>query len=277
MTQETAAAAPAGRIVWHDLMSTDPAASESFYKSLFGWEVNAVPMKGMGPDGGEGTYSMIRVGESDIGGMIPLDLPEGAEGVPSHWIGYVQVDDVDSAAKAAAESGGQTCVPPTDIPNVGRFSVITDPAGAVISPFKSAHGPIPDEEQPQVGAFCWDELLTREPDACARFYTSVFPWRQETMSMGEMGDYHLFKRGNDKDGAGMMPMPPEAQAPSHWLPYVLVEDVDAKAEEAKSLGATCHVEPRDIPGIGRFAVFSDPTGAAFAIYKNAPPAEQGGE
>lgn len=268
MTEETATPAPAGRFVWHDLMSTDPAASEAFYKALFDWDVNAVPMKGIGKDGGDGTYNMIRVGENDIGGIMPLE----AEGVPSHWIGYVQVDDVDATSEKAASSGGQTCVPPTDIPNVGRFSVVTDPAGAVFSPFKSAHGPIPDAE-PQMGAFCWNELLTSDAESCAGFYTSVFPWRQETMEMadadGKPTSYHMFKRANDEGGAGMLQMPPEAESPSHWLPYVLVEDTDAVAAKAKELGAQCFVEPRDIPGMGRFAVFADPTGAFFAVWKQA--------
>ncbi len=261
MTEETANV-PNGRFVWHDLMSTDPAASEAFYKALFGWNVNGVPMEGIG------TYNMIRAGESDIGGIIPLDQ----EGVPSHWIGYIQVDDVDATSEKAASSGGQTCVPPTDIPNVGRFSVVTDPSGAVFSPFQSAQGPIPDAE-PTVGAFCWDELLTNDPEACASFYTNLLPWRQETMEMadaqGNPTAYHMFKRPNDAGGAGMLQMPGEAEAPSHWLPYVMVEDADATAARAKELGAQCFVEPRDIPGMGRFAVFADPTGAHFAIWKHA--------
>jgi hypothetical protein len=63
----------------------------------------------------------------------------------------------------------------------------------------------------------------------------------------------------------MRQMPPDAQAPSHWLAYVLVEDVDVTAAEAKALGARTFVEPRDIP----FSVHADPTGAAFALFKPA--------
>jgi predicted enzyme related to lactoylglutathione lyase len=261
MSEESTSAPIPGRVVWHDLMSKDPAKAQAFYEALFGWNVSVVPMEGFGD------YHMIHVGETGIGGIVPLDAAVPA---PSHWMGYVQVDDVDAASATAAASGGQSCVPPTDIPGVGRFSVITDPTGGAISPFKSASGPIPDAEPP-VGAFCWDELLTRDPAACASFYTEVFPWRREATAMPE-GEYHLFKRANDEDGAGMMQMPPEAEAPSHWLAYVLVEDVDASAAKAKELGATIYVEPRDIPGIGRFSVLADPAGAAFAVYK---PAAQG--
>jgi predicted enzyme related to lactoylglutathione lyase len=54
-------------------------------------------------------------------------------GAPSHWMAYVAVDDVDAKARRVEELGGKVCVPPTDIPNTGRFCVITDPTGATLS------------------------------------------------------------------------------------------------------------------------------------------------
>jgi predicted enzyme related to lactoylglutathione lyase len=65
-----------------------------------------------------------------------------------------------------------------------------------------------------------------------------------------------------------MELPPEAAgAPAHWVPYVLVEDVDSVTRKAEGLGARVHVAPRDIPGMGRFAVIGDTVGAAFAFFK----------
>ena len=52
---------------------------------------------------------------------------------PPHWMSYVAVNDVDAVAARIAELGGAVCVPPTDIPTVGRFSVINDPSGATLS------------------------------------------------------------------------------------------------------------------------------------------------
>ena len=57
------------------------------------------------------------------------------QGVPAHWMSYFTVDDVDAAAAKVKELGGNVCVPPTDIP-VGRFAVVSDPAGATFSLFK---------------------------------------------------------------------------------------------------------------------------------------------
>ena len=97
----------------------------------------------------------------------------------------------------------------------------------------------------------------------------VFGWKHQESDMGEMGVYTLF-RSDDQDRAGMMTMPSNVQAPPHWLGYVLVEDIEAKATEITSLGGTLHCGPMDIPGIGRFAVGADPTGAGFALFKGAP-------
>jgi uncharacterized protein len=58
------------------------------------------------------------------------------EGVPPHWAVYFAVDDCDAAAEKAKGLGATLRMPPTDIPNVGRFAVIQDPQGAFFSIFK---------------------------------------------------------------------------------------------------------------------------------------------
>ena len=58
------------------------------------------------------------------------------QGVPPHWMIYVTVTDCDRSAAKIKELGGKVCVPPTDIPHVGRFSVVNDAQGAVFSVIK---------------------------------------------------------------------------------------------------------------------------------------------
>lgn len=247
-----------GRFVWHDLMSTDVERAKAFYAGLLGWQYKVVDMGAMGP------YPIILAGGREIGGMVTFDPAHGA---PSHWIAYVTVDDIDAAMGRVTAGGGTVCVPPTAIPETGRFAVVTDPAGAAISPFVYA-APRPDKpDDPAVGIVCWNELLTTDPAGAVPFYQSVFGWGHGTLEMGPAGVYHLFKR-DDKDHAGMMQMPPEAAAPPMWLPYFLVADVDASFATALSTGAMAHVPPRDIPEVGRFAVLGDPTGASFALFKD---------
>src|SRR2546423_12755197 len=82
-----APASTVGRFVWHDLMTRDVEKAKAFYGALVGWQITGMPM---GPNF---TYEMIRAGGRDQGGIVPL---EGAPPeVPSHWVGYVRVDDVD--------------------------------------------------------------------------------------------------------------------------------------------------------------------------------------
>jgi len=105
-------------------MTTDVEGAKKFYTQLFGWETEDMPSENM-------SYTITKIGDEGVGGIMPL--PPEAEGVPPHWGVYITVDDVDATASKAEELGGKIHVPPTDIPNVGRFCVIQDPQGSVIS------------------------------------------------------------------------------------------------------------------------------------------------
>lgn len=114
----------AGHFSWNELMTTDTAKSGDFLSGLLGWEKQDMPMP-------QGTYTIFKVGEAMVGGMMKI-TPEMGE-MPPVWGSYVTVEDVDASAKKAAELGGQVIVPPTDIPNIGRFCTVSDPAGAVLN------------------------------------------------------------------------------------------------------------------------------------------------
>jgi len=249
-----------GRFVWYDLMTTDHERAADFYTGLFGWQLKDVDM------GSFGSYAMIHAGEVGIGGMVALDP---AHGLPSHWMAYATVSDVDAAARRAAELGGRVGVPPTDIPNVGRFAVIADPQGAWLSPFRFG-GEEPPEPAgpPPAGHVCWIELLTTDPAAALDFHREIFGWGHKTWDLGPAGTYHLFTR-DGREVAGMMAMPEDAEAPPHWMCYFLVADVDAAAARSLELGAAVYVPPRDIPDVGRMSVLADPTGATFGIFRGA--------
>jgi uncharacterized protein len=112
-----------GAFSWFELTTPDVRAAESFYTRLFGWTTE--------PWSGEGSYTLIKVDGQEVGGMVSPH--PGSEGKPMGWGMYVTVTDVDETAGKAAEFGGKLLVPPSDIPRVGRFCVIQDPQGAVIT------------------------------------------------------------------------------------------------------------------------------------------------
>jgi len=113
-----------GTICWNELATKDAGAAKKFYTELFGWKVKASEAAGM-------DYTEITLGDKPFGGIMQMGEEFGP--MPSHWMAYVAVDDVDSTVKRVEELGGKICMPPHDIPHVGRFSVITDPTGANIS------------------------------------------------------------------------------------------------------------------------------------------------
>jgi predicted enzyme related to lactoylglutathione lyase len=129
-----------GTFCWNELSTTDDAAAIKFYTELLGWEVKAGAATACeGSDAPPMVYNEIVVDGKHVGGIYKMGPEQGGE--PSNWRPYVAVEDVDAKAAQVAELGGTVCVPPTDIPNTGRFCVISDPTGATISliTLKGAH------------------------------------------------------------------------------------------------------------------------------------------
>lgn len=245
-----------GRFVWHDLMTTDAASVVPFYSSLLGWQIHERPM-------GPYVYRMIMAGPGPIGGIVE------EKAIPhSHWMPYLAVESVDGAAERCKELGGSVCVPPTDIPQTGRFAVAGDPQGAYYSLYTGlpgSHGFDPDVPVP--GRVCWNELLTADPAAAMDFYSKMFGWQDQPEDMGPMGTYHLLMHGG-KQAGGMMKNPMEG-APPMWLVYFLVEDLDKSTGKGRELGGNLAMPPTPIPGVGRFSLFSDPAGAMFALFESS--------
>jgi hypothetical protein len=117
-----------GAFCWYELTTRATVASIAFYTALFGWTTQDWPMD-------FGIYTLFLRGEEAVAGLMPISGPEW-EGVTNHWMPYVGVADVDERFAAVPGLGGTGCVPPTDIPEVGRFAVVADPTGGVITLFK---------------------------------------------------------------------------------------------------------------------------------------------
>ena len=121
---------PHGSICWTELATQDAEAAKKFYGELLGWKLETSQAAGM-------NYTEIVVGGKHYGGIYQLDKEcEQQANAPSRWMSYVAVDDVDASAKRTEELGGKVVMPPMDIPNVGRFCIISDPTGATISLIK---------------------------------------------------------------------------------------------------------------------------------------------
>jgi predicted enzyme related to lactoylglutathione lyase len=251
-----------GEFSWIELTTTDAAAAKRFYGGLFGWTFDDSPI---GPDM---TYTMVKVGTHHVGGLFQMGAQ--MKGMPSHWMSYVTVGNVDEITKTALASGGKVMKEPFDVMDAGRMAVVQDPTGATFAFWQPKKHPGAGMKN-ELGALCWNELYTTNADAAGKFYIDVLGWKTDNVDMGPMGTYTLFKvAGETSNVGGMMPMPPSMKGvPSNWLAYILVEDCDASTKKANELGGKTLMPPMDIPNIGRFSVVQDPTGAAIALYKNA--------
>jgi len=110
------------------------------------------------------------------------------------------------------------------------------------------------------------ELNTTDPEKAKAFYGSLFDWKLEDMEMASGVTYTMVNPG-EGTGGGMMKHPIPG-APSTWLAYVVVDDVRAATEKAKSLGATVMKDVTDVQGMGWFSIITDPTGAAVGLWQN---------
>jgi predicted enzyme related to lactoylglutathione lyase len=109
------------------------------------------------------------------------------------------------------------------------------------------------------------ELNTTDVSKAKAFYSKLFDWQLEDMPMGDMGTYTMIKVGKGT-GGGMMKHPVPG-APSAWLAYVEVDDINAATQKAQSLGASLIRDVTEVMGAGWFSIISDPTGAVLALWK----------
>jgi len=252
--------AVANKPAWVDLATPDAAASRDFYSKVFGWNIKVEP------DPQYGGYGMAEVGGKRAAGIGPKMSPEQ----PTAWTLYIGTDDADDLAKKVQAAGGKVIAPPFDVGDQGRMATFQDPSGAFISAWqpKAMNAAFPTE---QPGTFGWGELNARGVDKAVPFYQKVFGWTVKTTDMGpDSPPYNEFQFGGESIAGGqeMNKMAP-AQMPSYWLVYFAVDDVDTSFKAATQAGGREMVAPMDFPG-GRFAIVSDPQGAAFGLLKMAP-------
>ncbi|HXJ49096.1 MAG TPA: VOC family protein [Candidatus Acidoferrum sp.] len=245
--------------VWVDLSTTDAAKARDYYAKLFGWKVDVAP------DPKAGGYALAKLDGKDVAGIGPTQSPDA----PSAWMVYIGTHDADKVAKAVEAAGGTVVAPPFDVLESGRMAVFQDPSGAFISvwqPKEMAGAQV----MGAAGSYAWAELSARGIDKAKPFYTKVFGWGEKVSEMGEgQPPYTEFLQAGESIAGGMEmnPMVPQ-EVPSYWMVYFGVDDVDKAFKKAIDGGGKEMLAPQDFPG-GRFAILSDPQGAAFGLLKMA--------
>jgi len=181
-----------------------------------------------------------------------------------HWTGYVGVDDVDAAAMRVESLGGTVHVPPTDVADISRFSIIADPEGttlALIKRLKPSEAPSNALAAP--GRVGWHELLAANWEKAFAFYAALFGWQKAEAQQGAMGTYQQFSTAGETIG-GMFTKPPTLPHP-FWLYYFNVVDIEAATQRVEAGGGEILYGPMEVPGGSWILHCADPQGTIFAL------------
>ena len=254
----TAVSTLLGRPVWYELMTTDMAAAETFYRNVVGW--TSAPF-----DQSPAPYTVFkRSGQAQVAGLMkkPDDMK-----APPFWAMYVAVPKLEDAVAHIRRLGGRDVSPVIEVPTVGRVQMMSDPQGAAFYVMQPTSRDERPETAPEIGEASWHELMTTDAPAALQFYSDVFGWQPgDTMDMGPTGTYYMFNRPHGMIG-GMMNKPPEmANVPPYWMIYFRVPDINAATERIKASGGTILNGPMEVPGGDWVVNAQDPQGAAFALH-----------
>src|SRR5919202_809000 len=238
-----------GTFSWAELATSDAEAAKAFYTAVLGWDYDDSPI-------GDGmVYSLARRDGKRVAALF-------ASEEPPHWNCYVTVASVDEVTPRAAELGGRVVQEPFDVLDVGRMSVIADPTGALLCLWE-ARSTIGAELVNTPGAMTWNDLVTPDPDAAARFYGDLLGWT--AAEIPDAGGYRVIRNGERSNG-GMMP---HTDSPPAWIPYFGHEDLERLVGvELEGLGGRLLNGPMHMPQ-GTIAVLADPQGAVFALWTGA--------
>lgn len=244
-----------GRIIWHDLFSSDRDGSMEFYRRVAGWHYETEHATDFAWGGGEKDFILALLdGEAGAG------IAQTPEAFPNSWIAYVEVADVDASCCQAEKLGGIIVREPFEVPGVGRNALVIDPAGAMIGLALSRHNyPAPTRQ------FGPEVYLAGQSDFPAGFYFELFDWALAPKSDGIDGDRRII--GPFSAEIARCVIDDSNGAQSVWLPSVRVADAQSAAREAKLLGARLLGGRLSKGGDSNPLLMRDPDGASISLVK----------
>jgi predicted enzyme related to lactoylglutathione lyase len=251
-----------GRNVWFDLMTPDMEGSKRFYSEAIGWRTEQ--WKDGDP---KMPYTMWLVGETPMGGLMPLPDEAKRMGAPPMWMAYTTVEDVDATMKRVVSLGGSVNMPAFDVHKAGRMAYVADPQGAAFAVFAPVGEDMPAMDRKQHGVFGWSELNTNDADAAWGFYQKLFGWNERgSMDMGPDGKYQMFQDPTQTTMGGISNAAQNMKLPPHWLHYITVDDMGAALQRIKGNGGKVVHGPMEVPENDVIAQCVDPQGAYFAVF-----------
>jgi hypothetical protein len=240
---------------WYELLTTNVAAARAFYALVVGWEAQDTSTAAL-------PYTVFSAGKTEIGGLMELPPDARRMGATPRWVGYVAVQDIDSAVARLKQLGGSVLVPPTDS-NIGRVSIVADAQTAtfgMVSGLK--HGARCTGSVDQPGDVGWQELFATDRKKAFAFYSELFGWQSGADEHPE-NPYQLLSAGGRTFG-GMFTKLPRVPLP-FWLYYFEVADIALAVERVKAGGGRVVQGPMELSGGSWIVRCVDPQGAMFSL------------
>ncbi|BCX89113.1 conserved hypothetical protein [Methylomarinovum tepidoasis] len=239
-----------GKFVWHDLLTTDEVAAQTFYGELLGWSFR-----------NRGEYIQIYNGDRLIGGIVAIRPGTGkARPVPSQWLAFMSVEDVDRAAETVQANGGTLINGPMSLGERGRAVLIGDPAGAQLL-LLHATGGDPMDREPGIGDWLWNEVWTLEPGPLVSFYTEVGQYEGALQ-----GDDYVVLIDEGRWRAGIRSIRQKAYA-GRWVPVVRVKDPASLLDKVRKLGGRVLLVPGEEGASEDTALIADNGGAMLILQR----------
>jgi predicted enzyme related to lactoylglutathione lyase len=241
----------ANAVVHFEVNGPNPEQAATFYSELFGWHTQSVP----------GDYILI---DTHAGKGINGGIGRSQDGKPSVLF-YVEAPDIKALLETAESSGAKTVVPVTSIPDLVTFATFLDPQGNLIGMVQSddqQQGPgVSAGDNPDVS---WFELRCADPQAAWDFYGNLFGWQVKKSEAGQpvYGEVLDETRRGISGGIGS-----SQDGQPHVNLYAQVDDLHKYMERAESLGGKAVVPPMDVGEGTSIAMFTDPQGTWFGLYR----------
>ena len=240
-----------GDFVWCDLSTFRPGTTKAFYSGLFGWGYSDASQ----PDG-----SCYHIAAADAGERAGVfEMPEKFRkiGLPSFWMSYIEVDDVDAAIETAQLLGGKIELGPVPFSEPARLVLIRDPLGAGFTVCESAGLPA-RSPAPEPGEMAWNALYVSNASKVIDFYSALFGWQISPVP-NQPGTWHA--RTDQGDVVSEIQQLPEAVRGKYefWGVHFAVADHSAAKTFVTGRGGRILYEDRSS------LLAEDPDGAAFFL------------
>ncbi len=241
-----------GKLVWVDLVTTDPQRAVEFYAAVFNWQPQYFADK---------NYIELSHNDRLVSSVVRYEDDEAEDG-DARWLVSISVPDVDTATQNAVESGGTVLEAATDLPDRGRYSVISDSQGAILMLLRATGGD-PDGSPQLLNEWAWAELWTKDTEKAVDFYHALAGYDVVRFPDAN-GVERILLRTEGKVRATVVALPWDDVEPN-WIPYIPVADAGDTLARIVAAGGTVLDKTGGSKESATVAIVMGPTGGVFAI------------